>query len=285
MRRALIKSVNLIGDGLYVGPVMKKWYDEQGQDYEDIHLLTIKNHARSIYDGMGVPWTVVFEAEGTYDTVLDFDVAKAFQICDRQRCHLVTAYANLVGVDPKGLALKPNYKHPFVDIKEELKGLVLVSMCSLSCASRGNPPGPPNKMLPWEKWIPLLKTLREEYPDSKLRLVGGKEDRLAVEEGLGISEEECELLGLPIPETANVMQYGKCIVTVDNGMGHLAASQELNEFLFVPAVLGMHYIIPWGHRGVRPVHVDPVTANPGFLDCCLKSAIKDWKEQDGKLCP
>jgi len=276
MKRALIKSVNLIGDGLYVGPVAKKWYDEQGQDYGEIHLLTINNHARSIYDGMGVPWTIVYETEGDYDTVLEFDVAKAFPICDREKCHLVTAYAMMVGVDPKGLSLKPNYQPPVMVVKD--RDLVLVSMFSMSCSSRENPPRPPNKCLPWEKWIPLLKTLREEYPESKLRLVGGKDDKLLVPEGLGISEEECELLGTTIPETANIMKYAKCLVTVDNGMGHLAASQGLDEFLFVPAVLGMHYIIPWGHSGVRPVHVDPPTIDPEYLNWCLRSAIRDWKE-------
>lgn len=281
MKRALIKSVNLIGDGLYVGPVMKKWYDEQGQDYDTIHLQTIRNHARTIYDGMGIPWTVVFEPEGSYDTTMDFDVSKAFQICDQNKCHLVTAYARMNGIDPTGLELKPNYRPPVMEVKEEHKNLVLVSMHSMSCACRENPPKPPNKMLPWHKWVPLLETLREEYPESKLRLVGGKDDRdFFPPVGMDITEEELELLGTSIPETANIMQYAKCIVTVDNGMGHLAASQGLNEFLFVPAVLSMHYIVPWGHRGVRPVHVDPPNVDPEYLNQCLKSAIKDWKEWD-----
>lgn len=275
MKRALLVSYNLIGDGLYVGPVAEKWYREQGHQYDEIHLLTMANHAVSIYDGMGVPWKVIFEREGEYDTEITFDISKAFQISDKKKCHLVNSYAELAGISPDGLKAVPNYKPPELEVPDSQKGLVLLSMHSLSCSSRENPPKPPNKMLPWDKWIPLISTLRSEYPNSKLRVIGGKND---IPPALtGITEEEQELLGLPVPETAKVMQYAECIVTVDNGMGHLAASQGLNEFLFVPACLAMHYIVPWGHRGLRAVHVDPVTINPTTLNWHLKSAIRDWK--------
>jgi len=278
MKRALFTSINLIGDGLYVGPVAQKWYREHGYEYDEIHLLTIPNHARDIYNYMGMPWKVIFEKEGTYDTEINFDVSKAFQICDKKRCHLVTGYAELAGVEPEGIPLVPNYKPEPRELPECMKGLVLLSLHSMSCASRENPPKPPNKMLPWEKCIPLISTLRREYPDSKLRVVGGRDDR--VPEFVGLTEEEHELLGLSIAETARVMQHAKMIITVDNGMGHLAASQGLNEFLMVPAVLALHYIVPWGHKGLRTVHIDPVTVNPISVNAHLRSAIRDWKFKD-----
>ena len=56
MKRALLKSHNLIGDGLYVGPVAEKWFRTEGYKYDEIHLYTLKNHATSLYEGMGVPW-------------------------------------------------------------------------------------------------------------------------------------------------------------------------------------------------------------------------------------
>lgn len=280
MRRALLHSHNLIGDGLYVGPVAEKWYREHGQEYDEIHMLTIPNHAKDIYRGMGVPWKVIYEREGTYDLEIDFDVSKAFQICDQKKCHLVNAYAELAGVSVEGIKAVPNYKPEPMEVPEEHKNIVFLSMHSMSCSSRENPPKPPNKMLPWDKWIPLIETLRQEYPDCKIRVTGGKDD--IAPDNIGLSEtERFELLGRSIVETANLMRYGTCIVTVDNGLGHLGASQALNEFLLVPAVLAMHYIVPWGHMGLRAVHIDPPTTNPNSLKWHLKSAIRDWKFEKG----
>lgn len=280
MKRALLISKNLIGDGLYVGPIAEKWYCEHGYEYDEIHMLTIPNHAKDIYKHMGVPWKIVYEREGVYDIEINFDVSKAFQLCDKKKYHLVNGYAELAGVSVDGIRAVPNYKPEPKDIPEEQKGLVLLSMHSMSCSSRENPPKPPNKMLPWEKWIPLISTLRLEYPDSKIRVVGGKGERAP--DFVGLTDEEYELLGLSIEDTARVMQHAKLIVTVDNGMGHLAASQGCNEFLLVPAVLALHYIVPWGHRGLRTVHVDPPTVNPISLNWHLRSAIRDWKSKEGE---
>lgn len=273
--KALFISNNLIGDGLYVGPVAEKWYREHEHEYEEIHMLTIANHAKDIYKGMGVPWKVIFEREGQYDTEINFDVSKAFQISDKKKCHLVNSYAELAGISPDGIRAVPNYKPEPMDVPDKWKGLVLLSLHSMSCSSRENPPKPPNKMLPWEKCIPLISTLRLEYPEAKLRVVGGKTD--VVPEFVGLTEEEHELLGMSISDTANIMKHAKMIITVDNGMGHLAASQGLNEFLMVPSVLALHYIVPWGHKGLRTAHVDPVTVNPISLNWHLRSAIRDWK--------
>lgn len=282
MKRALIKSVNLLGDGLYVGPVARRWYELYGAEYDEIHLLTIKTYVTPIYSGMGVPWTVVFEEEGEYDTRLDFDVSKAFQISDKKKCHLVNSYAELAGVPQDGLIARPNYQPPEIEVAEENKGLVMVSMYSMSCASRETPPRPPNKMLPWAKWLPLLSTLRQAYPENRIVMLGAKEDRLPDEwnEKFGFTEENY-LTGVPVPELANIMKYGKMIVTVDNGMGHMAATMGLREFLLVPACLALHYIVPWGHPGLRLVHIDPAMVSPAQVNYHLKSAIDDWEAEDG----
>lgn len=280
--KALLKSHNLIGDGLCIGPAAKRWYEVHGSKYDQIDMWVLKNHSTSIYEGMGVPWNLVFDANPEdYDTFIHFDVNTAFKRSDETKMHLIEAYAEQAGVDVTGVPLRANYMPPKMDVPEELKGLVLVSMFSMSCASRENPPKPPNKMLPWEKWASLLATLRSSYPDSKIKFLGAPEDKVTPEVAkmLGIQDEDY-LLGIPMPYLANIMQYAKCLVTVDNGMGHLAASQKMNQFLLAPAVLSLHFIVPMGNPNLRLIHIDPVLVTPTSMNWVLRSAIADWKEQE-----
>lgn len=282
MKRALLKSHNLLGDGLMTGPVAEEWYHQHGKEFDEIEMYVLPGYAASVYLGMGVPWKVVHERTGEYDYEFVFDVNVAFQISDKKKCHLVDSYAEMMGVvKPGGFQKKPNYVPPVMKIDEAHENLVLVSTHSMSCASRENPPREPNKMLPWAKWKPLLDTLRREYPECKIKFLGAKEDRIPDEftELLGVTDD-MYITGVPIDYLANVMKAAKMIINVDNGMGHLAAAVGLNEFLLVPACLALHYIVPWGHKGLRIAHVDPPSVRPASIDFLLRSAVKDWKEAE-----
>jgi ADP-heptose:LPS heptosyltransferase len=173
---------------------------------------------------------------------------------------------------------RPTYRPSAVDVPDENKGLVLVSMFSMSCESRGNPGRRPNKMLPWDKWRPLLDLLGKAYPENKIRLLGAKEDKVPEAAGLPISEQSY-LTGVPVPYLANIMMHAKCLVTVDNGMGHLAAAVGLNEFLLAPACLPLSFIVPHGHPGLRLVHMDPAEVDAEWIKCELSSAIESWETQ------
>lgn len=279
-RRAVFKSHNLLGDGLYVGPVAEEWYRQHGKEFDEVEVYTLPGYTAPTYKGMGVPWKITHESVGDADFFFNFDVGQAFQISDQKKCHLVESYAEMLGVvKPSGFQKKPNYQPPSIEIKEEEKNLVLVSMHSMSCSSRENPPRPPNKMLPWPKWRPLLETLRMEYPTNPIKILGAKEDTIPEDAGLD-DWHDGYFTGVPIDYLANVMKHAKMIITVDNGMGHLAASVGLNEFLLVPACLQLHYIVPWGHSGLRIAHIDPPSVRPSYINFLLKSAIKDWKEKE-----
>src|SRR6267378_567693 len=102
MKRVLFSSKNLLGDGLYVGPVAEAWYFQHGKEYDEIEMLTLSQYTEPTYLGMGVPWKIVHEATGTYDFEFNFDVSQAFQISDRRKCHLVDAYAEMLGVTKPG---------------------------------------------------------------------------------------------------------------------------------------------------------------------------------------
>jgi hypothetical protein len=280
MKRALFKSHNLLGDGLYSGNVAEVWYAQHGKEFDEIEMYTLPGYTVPTYRGMGVPWKIVHETTGVYDFEFNFDVNKAFEISDRKTCHLVESYGEMLNVaKPGGWVKRPNYTPPEIEIPADECNLILVSVFSQSCASRENPPKPPNKMLPWAKWKPLLETLRQAYPKYKIKLLGAKEDVLPADSGLD-GLHDGYLTGMPIDRLANVMKHAKLIVNVDNGMGHLAAAVGLNEFLLVPMCLALHYIVPWGHSGLRLAHIDPPTVDELWINRLLQSAIKDWKERE-----
>ncbi len=270
MKRALIRSCNLLGDALWIGPVMKRWMETKGKDFDEIHLVTCPNHAVDIYKAMGIPWKVMFEPEyESYDYEFKFDAWKAYTLSTKKLLHMARMFGEMMDVDMTGVPLVPNYQPPEMEVEEDLKNRVLLSMFSFS--------NPENKVpRKWEDWNILLDTLRREYPDSKFGMLGGLTERPP--DVLGIKEDEY-LLGMPMDKTANVMKYAKCVVTVDNGMAHLAGSQKANQFYLAAWCLHLHYIVPWGNPNLRLWHFDPQTADMSLVNECLKSAIKDWKCQ------
>jgi hypothetical protein len=268
MKRALLYSCNLVGDGLYIGPVAKRWYETKGKDFDEVYLQTCPNHAVDIYKGMGVPWQVVTERDsGPYDYEFKFDAGLAFELTNKKRCHLMTAYADMMGVNVAGLPFIPNYQPPEIEIPDDLKNRILVSHVSFSGTDIKAP-------RTWEHWRVLLDTMKEAYPDSKFGILGGKDEKIYPE--MGVPEDEY-LLGLSMAETALAMRHSKCVLTIDNGMAHLAASQKANQFYLAAWVLHLYFVLPWGNPNLRVWHFDPNTYDIYAVNEALKSSIRDWK--------
>ena len=306
MKQALFISKNLIGDGLQTSRALNQWY-RLNLDYE-IVLRTDLNHVTPIYEHMGVPLTVVTSDDlQDFDFTHTFDPSKAFAVCDRRYqewrlahrgmphpgyirgAHIADAYAELLGIE---LPQLPNAEHvlpifkPIVyapggqhardrELIDESEGKVLVSMFSASCTSRDkNHPGlPPNKMLPWVKWPPILEYLESEFGEGSLRFLGAPEDRAV---GLRISEDEY-WTGIPLNTLAQMMKRAELVVTLDNGMAHLAASQKAKEVVLYPQCLGIHYIVPYGNPNLGVTQIDPVTVAPESIIKALRMFVNDFK--------
>lgn len=279
-QRALFVSKNLIGDGLYISPALQQWARENPD--HDIYLLTNDDHVASIYPRMGVPLTVVYKADFSFDFCHEFDVSKAFAVCDKKRIHVAEGYAELLGVTippfPGKKHLRPTFNilqqdRDMYKITDDQKGLVLVSMFSMSCTSRDkNRPGlPPNKMLPWPKWAKVIDYLRAHFGD-RLAFVGAPDDRAP----LDIPETDY-ITGIPLPHLALLMSESKCVITLDNGMAHLANAVGATELVFYPMCLGLHYIVPPGNPRLLVAHVEPSTVETGAVVNAVKSFVKEFK--------
>ncbi len=241
MPRALMTSINLIGDGLYIQPALAVWMKEH-PDWE-VDLLTLNDHATCLYEGMGLPFRVVFDKQGEYDFEFVFDVNKAFSLGDREKIHIADAYAKMLGVT---IATRmPYYKPP--DGPSD-SGLILLSMFSRSCASREGKP--PNKMIGWVHWLRIIALLQQYGP---LGVLGAPDDRAQ----LPLSEDQY-YTGLPLEQIARLLRDAKLLITIDNGLAHLAATQNTPMIEFYPACLGKHWILPpLPLDRFFPIHMDP----------------------------
>lgn len=293
--RVLFTSKNLIGDALNISPALRSWYNfawnhpnnPLTKDSE-VFMLTLPDHIAPLYEGMvrDLPYPqpkVVFERpKGKFDIEFDFDVSRAFKISDLNKCHIATSYALMLDVPlPRGKpALKPTFIPDPVDDWEAGKGLILVSMFSHSCTSRDkNTPGlPPNKMVPFEKWIPMIDFLRSRY-DVPIRFLGAETDIVPNGYAQGLVQPGEYMLHIPLNRLALIMQHATMVVTIDNGMSHLAASQSAHTFLMYPKCLGPHYIVPVGNPNLTWVHIDPVIVTKEQLLTAMHYAVKKREER------
>lgn len=292
--RYLFKSVNLIGDGLYIGPALRAWLKKAGANslQDEIYLWTLNDHIAPLYQGMVrdlVEIKTVFERpQGEFKFEHTFDVNKAFLVSNDKKQHLADSYADLLNVKLEGgnERLKPIYipEEPAEEYRDKIyeldNDMILISAFSASCSGRDPKVGIPNKMLPWAKWIPMLNLLREEFPNNNIRFLGAPADVIPDGYLHKITQPGEYMRGIPLNDLALIMKRAKLLVTVDNGMSHLGASQETPTFLFYPRCLGTHYILPIGNPNMSYVHMDPVTVNPAQLRFALNHFIQKIKHKE-----
>jgi len=284
--RALFESHNLVGDSLGISAALRAWHRDY-PEYE-IDMLTDDNAVAELYKGMGVPLRVIFTRDivephsgvtVTYQIKYDFehvfDVNKAFQVCHEKQCHMAQGYADCLGVDigDKATDIGPFYDPPRLDEDDEWvnqvpERTILLAPFSRSCSSHEGKP--PNKCLPWAKWKPILHFLRTL--GSPIRVTGSKDERA---DALAISEEEY-LTGMPLRPLARAMKEGRIrmLLSVDNGISHLAGSQKIPHILYYPMCLGLHYAVPWSNPYVVPIHLDPALAEPAQVAFNTRKAFE-----------
>ena len=73
------------------------------------------------------------------------------------------------------------------------------------------------------------------------------------------------------------------MVSIDNGMSHLAATQKMRHVLYYPMCLGLHWAVPWGNPFVVPIHVSPPDVEPAQLLWVTKQAVELLEQQKGMI--
>jgi ADP-heptose:LPS heptosyltransferase len=262
MKNALFISKNLIGDALNIAPAWQAWWAlHQNSGYE-MDLVTNPDHVAPLYSVMGVPTRVIAATspEKKYDFTFTFDVSRAFQYGHRYRIHICEAYAKMLGVSissVKPVCLLDEALYRGEDIEDSC---ILISPFSESCSSRSGQP--PNKMLPFTKWQPIIRYLQSF--GRAIYVLGSGRDTEAPE--FTLPKDRFLLGSHSLLEVARIMRdRAALLVTIDNGMSHLAASQELPTFLFYPACLSKAWIVPRGNPHCVPMQLDPASCDPASI--------------------
>jgi len=292
MKRALVISKNLIGDALNAGVAIREWFRLKREDFDEIDLLTNQDHVTRIYHGLGVKWDMVYTGypdpeditfgKGyTFDKIYNLGAGEAGAYCDQQKCHIIEGFCNQLGIDPprvdtiqdrlgtfKAYHLFYNPWQTLNSLETKIdEDLVLFSPFSASCSSQKDNQ-PPNKMLKPDHWVPIINFLRTLGP---IRMLGAPSDR--PHESWQLSEEEI-LTGVRLDLLAATMKKAKLIITIDNGMGHLASSQDAKHILLYPMVLSLNFIIPWGANFTIPIQMEPTQVQPQQLMWSIQKAAR-----------
>jgi hypothetical protein len=288
MKRVLIISHNLIGDALCAGVAIREWFRLHRTEYDEVDLLTQNDHVTRLYKGTGVEWTNIFYSmdndrqiftkeslpkdhryidlvDSFYDKIFVLGAGDAGKYADDHQCHIIEGFCDQLGIESPKVGTLTNsigtfkawkpYYDPWVTLahlKDDVEvdeRFVLFSPFSASCASRKG--DVPNKMLQPGHWIPLIQFMRTL---GLVRMLGAPDDK--PDESWQLSEEEV-MTGVRLDYLAVLMKNSKLVITVDNGMGHLAASQDAKHILFYPQCLGWHFIFPWGANNTVPIQIEP----------------------------
>jgi hypothetical protein len=275
MKRALFVSRNLIGDMLNAGVAIREWFRLHREEYDEVDLLTIQDHVTKLYHGLGIKWNNMYTGYPSveelnnyghsFEKVFTLGAGEAGAYCDINKCHIIEGFCHqLDDINPprvemvntqfgtfKAYHLFYNPWQTLDSLHTEIQeGLVLFSPFSASCSSQKDNQ-PPNKMLKPEHWVPIISFLRTLGP---VRMLGAPSDQ--PHETWQLSEEEI-MTGVPLDLLAATMKKTKLVVTIDNGMGHLASSQDAKHILFYPMVLSLNFIIPWGANFTIPIQIEP----------------------------
>lgn len=98
------------------------------------------------------------------------------------------------------------------------------------------------KRWPLQHWIDLLKILNKNYPNLQFVLIGsaGDEDEAeAIQREVNVDTVISMCGKLTVPESAYILSNAKCLITVDNGISHLAAATNIQRIvaLYGPTLL------------------------------------------------
>ena len=300
MKRALIISRNLIGDALVAGIALREWFRTKRKEFDEFDLVTNNDHVTRLYHGLGesyrgwvIEWSNIFRHENecvvhgfVYDEIYNLGAGDAGAWATENKAHIAEGFANQLGVTldapvvntPYGSfkAFKPKYNPEATfdggDFEAKYRGYdwnnkILFSPYSASCSSRKGER--PNKMLPWSHWNVLLNYLRGF---GEIRMLGAPDDYAPPELMLDLDEV---LTGVPLDELALIMRRCKLVITIDNGMGHLADSQDAKHVLFYPMCLGLNFIASWGAENTRLIQLDPADTSANQVLSATKRSMKD----------
>lgn len=123
-----------------------------------------------------------------------------------------------------------------------------------------------NKLWPHARWLSVIESLSGLGMLGKVYVLGSSSDDLSPYDQEGIET----VVDRPLPQVLDLMRKSRLVMTLDNGMGHLAHFGGIKHHLmiypdclppkFAESPLAVHV------RGAAPVAIDPATVFDRALD-------------------
>lgn len=270
MSRAIFLSLNALGDTLCITPVLRAFrkanpgvsitviaqaapFTRVLDGNPDIDLLI---YSERLYLN-GVPeqrdqWIQMLPiALRDTATLYTMDLRAVVTGADAFEQHISKAFAKIVGLETETV-------RPVIVLNdlERRAARMLVSRPYLvmSWHSVSNPEREDGqgrkKDWPAEYWRELAQRVREEY-DLDVVTIGSERDPFPTEAGVS------PLHGLPIKVVAALLENAACVVTVENGIGHLSAAVDAPMVLIYSNLMPLAWANPVETTACEVIYKDP----------------------------
>lgn len=210
-----------------------------------------------------------------YATVLHMGAGQSGEICFAEsrkpggkQLHISEGYSRMLGVTLNTIV--PTTAWQRVDDTERLDPFILISPFSRSCSVHTT--GKANKTLEDWKWEHIIHSLRAH--NLPIKVLAGPKDYL---KQCSISVDDyitCrDLYHLEL-----VLKSAKLLVTLDNGIGHIAAALEIPMIYLWPTVSSIDFIYPKWHSKSKALIMTPTEAAPIAMFVGFRKFVRELLE-------
>lgn len=270
MSRAIFLSLNALGDTLCITPALRAF--RKANPGVSITVITQAAPFTRVLDGNpdidlliysermylnGIPerrdqWINMLPiALRDTATLYMMDLRAVVTGAEAFQQHISKAFAKIVGLETESV-------RPVVvldDLERRAarmltpKPYAVLSWHSVSNPEREDGQGR-KKDWPAECWRELARRVREEF-DLDVFTIGSERDPFPTEPGVQ------PLHGLPIKVVAALLENAACVITVENGIGHLSAAVDAPLVLIYSNLMPLPWANPAEATACKAIYKDP----------------------------
>src|ERR1700761_6025790 len=262
----ILNCFNLIGDSFYLLAVVKKYIADNPGTVEALVVhpgLAWEMYSRALGDSIPM-FVQPEEAQAAYPnaTVLILSAGQAADISfnpknmvDNRQLHISECWAKILGFEMHA-AVDTSWQYYGED--ELPRTFIAISPYSRSCTRHST--GIPNKTLPANKWEYLIRYLRRQ--GLPIKVIAGPDD-LPLDCSIPLNDY---FTAKNLQELEHFLKSCALLMSVDNGLGHLASALHTPMISIWPKVSAIDFIAPrFGKRTTLIITVDPNKITPAEL--------------------
>lgn len=296
--KTIINAWNLLGDSLYTLQPIKQYLDEHTSTLDNIVLVSDKGITNQMFHDTFPKMRIFDDIESALAAfpsedlrVIPLGAGASGHICftsaanHGKQLHISEGYAQILGMKlkepPLPYAPWNNWEpYPYRDIHtivgQSMTGWdlppakirIAIAPFSKSCSRHTGET--PNKTIDDWKWMHLINYLRLHVEE--FRVLGGPKDRLT---NVTVSEDEYWCAS-SFEDLRKKLKSLTLLITVDNGLGHMASALDVPTVILWPRVSSLEFIGPlWAPRTKYIAPIDPTIITPSNILNGLRVFVKD----------